>query len=81
MISRVQLELVWLNGIGFVKQVPITCLGCIIFYEHSIWLGKAFHRVIADVLFSRLPYRVVRLQLGTSDVAETAFKSSMGVYH
>ena len=33
-----------------------------------MWFGRAFHRVVADVPISRLPYRIVLLLLGTSGV-------------
>ena len=46
-----------------------------------MWLGRAFHRVAADVPISRLPYRIVLLRLGTSDVVDADQRTLVGVYH
>ena len=46
-----------------------------------MWFGRAFHRVAADVPISRLPYRIVLLRLGTSDVVDADLRALEGVYH
>ena len=46
-----------------------------------MWFGRAFHRVAADVPISRLPYRIVLLLLGTSDVVGADMRTLEGVYH
>ena len=46
-----------------------------------MWFGRAFHKVAADVPISRLPYRIVLLRLGTSDVVDAGLRALEGVYH
>ena len=46
-----------------------------------MWFGRSFHRVAADVPISRLPYRIILLRLGTSDVVDADLRALEGVYH
>ena len=46
-----------------------------------MWLGRAFHRVAADVPISRLPHQIILLLLGTSDVVYADLRPLVGVYH
>ena len=46
-----------------------------------MWFGRAFHRIAADELISRLPYRIVLLRLGTSVVVDADLRDLEGVYH
>ena len=40
-----------------------------------MWFCRAVHRVVADEPISRLPYRIVLLRLGTSDVVDADLRA------